>query len=413
MLSQKARLPAVSLVALTALNLLNYVDRYTLPAVASPLQRHFGIDDEHFARLTTAFMLGYFLTSPLFGYFGDRVSRKWLIAAGVVIWSIGTTASGIAGSFGVLICFRVLVGVGEASFGTLSPAWLADLYSPERRNQVLAIFYLAIPIGAAIAFKVGGWMASSHGWQSAFFLVGLPGVVLGLGVLGLQEPLRSSPPREQSTTAPRRKPDYTELLQFRPYLLVVAGYVGYTFAMGGFVIWAAPFLERVHGMPLKSADDFFGLAVVGTGLTATLLGGFLAGRWEKSRPGGTAILLSASAIAAVPAVFAAFLVPNLGAAKIALVCSMFLLFLSTGPVNTVIVGSVPATMRASAMAASIFAIHLFGDLWSPWIVGAVSDRMHSLQQAMLWTLPGAVVVCAFFWTWLAIRARRVPAEFTD
>ena len=108
--------------------------------------------------------------------------------------------------------------------------------------------------------------------------------------------------------------------------------------------------------------------------------------------------------------FAAFSLASPTAARIALVLTMFLIFLSTGPVNTLILEAVPPPMRASAMAASIFVIHLFGDLWSPKIVGHMADRWGDLQRAVFWTLPGALIVGAFFWTWLVFETRRELAK---
>lgn len=402
--------PTRTLVIFTGLNLLNYVDRYVFPAVATPLKHDLNIDDEQFGRLATTFMVGYFLTAPFFGYLGDRVSRKWLIAFGVAVWSIGTMLSGMAHGLMAMLIFRVIVGVGEASYGTLSPSWIADLYPSHKRNQALAWFYLAVPVGAAIAFKLGGWMATSYSWRHAFMWAGAPGLLLAVGVLFLREPVRGA---SEVGGAPVAKPapglgGYLRLFTFKPYVLVIVGYIGYTFAMGGFVIWAAQFLERVHHMKLKDADDFFGMTVVVTGFVATLLGGWMAAAWQKRHPAGNAWLLALSAVAAVPLVFAAFSLQDAAAARWALAGAMFFLFLTTGPVNTVILETVPATMRATAMAAAIFAIHLFGDLWSPWIVGVISDRTHDLRTAVLWTLPPAIAFCAFFWCWLAVRMRTAP-----
>jgi MFS transporter, Spinster family, sphingosine-1-phosphate transporter len=193
-----------------------------------------------------------------------------------------------------------------------------------------------------------------------------------------------------------------------PYLLVVAGYAGQTFAMGGFAFWAPTFLQRAHGMSLAAADHFFGLALVVTGLIATLLGGMAATAWQKRDPAGYSKVLALSAAATVPAAFGAFLVPDLAWAKAALVAAMFLIFLGTGPINTLIVETVPVAMRATAMAGSIFAIHLLGDFWSPKIVGALSDRLGDLQRAILWTLPSSLAVCAIFWFWLAARQSTPP-----
>jgi MFS family permease len=315
---------------------------------------------------------------------------------------------GFATGLGMMILFRVIVGFGEASYGTLSPSWIADVYPPEKRNRALAWFFLAVPVGTAIAYKLGGWMATSYSWRSAFLWAGAPGLALAVAVIFLREPARGATEADGSAATPAPAAGlgaYRALFAYKPYLLVIAGYVGYTFAMGGFVVWAAQFFERAHGMELKAANDFFGISVIVTGILATIIGAWIAAAWQKRSPAGNAWLLAISSALAVPTVFAAFLLNDPAAARAALAVSMFLLFLSTGPVNTVILESVPATMRASAMAAAIFAIHLFGDLWSPWIVGAISARTHDLRSAVLWTLPSAIAVCAFFWGWLALRLR--------
>src|SRR5579864_3181227 len=120
---------------LTGLNLLNYLDRYVLNAVRTPLATEFNINYGDSGRTVTAFMLGYFLTSPFFGYLGDRFSRKWLIAAGIFVWSLGTVLTGFATGFGMLLGFRALVGVGEASYATISPSLISDNFTAVRRNQ--------------------------------------------------------------------------------------------------------------------------------------------------------------------------------------------------------------------------------------------------------------------------------------
>src|SRR5204863_1292199 len=108
------------------------------------------ISDGQVGRIVTTFMLGYFVTSPFFGYLGDRSSRKWLIAGGIFVWSLGTVLTGFAATFAMLLAFRVLVGVGEASYATISPSLISDSYPPQKRNNALTIFYAAIPVGAAL-----------------------------------------------------------------------------------------------------------------------------------------------------------------------------------------------------------------------------------------------------------------------
>jgi MFS family permease len=120
---------------LTGLNLFNYIDRYVLSAVRTPLAADFGLNYGESGRLFTVFMLGYFLTSPFFGYFGDRLSRKWLIASGIFVWSLGTVMTGLAAGFWQLLLFRILVGVGEASYASISPGLISDAYGPRQRNN--------------------------------------------------------------------------------------------------------------------------------------------------------------------------------------------------------------------------------------------------------------------------------------
>jgi MFS family permease len=135
--------PTWTLAILTGLNLFNYLDRYVLSAVLSPLQTELHLSNGQAGRIMTAFMIGYFVTSPFFGYLGDRFPRKWLIAAGIFIWSLGTILTGYAGTFAVLLSYRVLVGLGEASYATISPSLISDNFEPKRRNNALTIFYVA------------------------------------------------------------------------------------------------------------------------------------------------------------------------------------------------------------------------------------------------------------------------------
>lgn len=408
---RKPHWPIGSLVILTGLNLMDYLDRQLLAAVLTPIKDELKLSDEQLGTIQSAFMWGYFLTSPIFGYLGDRMPRRWLVAAGVFVWSLGTLMSGHVSALGALIFFRVLVGFGEASFGTISPGWIADLFPAGKRNTMISIFYLAIPVGSALGYMIGGAIAAKYGWRSAFLWAGYPGLLLAFLLFILREPPRGA---SESVAAPVADATaagwgaYLALFKFPRYLLTILGYIAQTFAMGAFALWAPTFLHRVHHMGVDEAGLFFGGALVVTGLTATLVGGLAATWWQRRTGRGYAGLLALSSILTGPVAFAAFAIPDLGLSKVALAVAMFFLFLSTGPVNTLILETVPVAMRASAMAASIFAIHMFGDLWSPRLVGYLSDQWGDLQRACLWVLPGAFVVSAFFWCWLVVRTKPVP-----
>ena len=400
--------PFWTLFILTGLNLFNYLDRNVVPAVLGDLKREFILTDAQLGRINTIFMLGYFLTSPLFGYFGDRVSRKWLIAAGIFVWSLGTVLTGFAKIYLLLLAFRVLVGVGEASYATISPSLISDSFPASRRNNALTIFYVAIPVGSALGYILGGQMAAHFGWRWAFVWAGVPGLLLALVMLPFAEPARGQSDGAASAPKPTVR-DILGLFRLPAFNLVVGGYTAYTFALGAFAVWGPSFLERIHHVEKQHAATFFGAVLVVTGLIGTMSGGFLATRWQKRHPAGYAWMLSLSVLGAAPLALAAFLVPTRPLAMTLLAAAMFFIVLGTGPVNTLILESVPLQLRASAMALSIFCIHLFGDLWSSEIVGALSDRWGNLRSAVI-ILPAALAVAAVFWLWLAMRTKRVASE---
>ena len=402
-MSNRSLSPFWTLFILTGLNALNYLDRAVGNAVLTPLQKHFQLGDGDLGLITTIFMLGYFITSPVFGFLGDRMSRKWLIAAGIFIWSVGTVATGFAQTFFWLLAFRVLVGVGEASYATISPSYISDTFPPARRNNALTVFYAAIPVGYALGYILGGMMEARYGWRSAFIWAGAPGLVLALLLLPFKEPARG-----QAEGCSVQKPTLREtlgLLRLGNYSLVVWGYTAYTFALGAFAVWGPVFLQRVHKVSNESSSTFFGGVLIVAGLVGTTVGGFLATRWQRRSPAGYAAMLGLSVVVAAPLATIAFLTANKTVAMACLAAAMFFIFLCTGPVNTLILESVPVNLRASAMAMSIFCIHLFGDLWSPWIVGALSNATGDLQKAVL-ILPAALVVAAVLWLTLAAKQRR-------
>jgi MFS family permease len=392
---------------LTGLNLVNYLDRFVLNAVRTPMADDFHISYGDSGRPVTAFMIGYFVTSPFFGYLGDRVSRKWLIAAGIFVWSLGTVLTGLAAGFAMLLWCRVLVALGEASYATISPSLISDVYGKERRNNALTIFYVAIPVGSALGYIVGGEVSAHLGWRYAFIWAGLPGLLLALVLLPFAEPRRgeSDGPAGEALGKPSPR-DVLSLFGRPDYILVVWGYAAYTFALGAFAFWGPTFLETVHGLPTNHADRFFGGVMVVMGLVGTLLGGFVATAWQKRHPAGYARMLGLSVLVSAPLAFIALLAANRYVSMTLIGASMFFMFLCTGPVNTLIIETVPLNLRASAMAISIFMIHLFGDMWSPEIVGRLADHWnHDVHLAMM-ILPVALLVAAVLWLALAIKMAR-------
>jgi predicted MFS family arabinose efflux permease len=388
---------------LAGLNMVNYIDRAVLNAVRTPMADDFNISFEKSGQAFTAFMIGYFITSPIFGYLGDRVSRKWLIAAGIFVWSLGTVLTGFAGDFRLLLACRVLVGVGEASYATIGPSLISDTFGAQRRNNALTIFYVAIPVGYALGYMFGGEMSKHYGWRSAFIWAGAPGLLLALVLLPFKDTERGKAESGGELAKPRLA-DLLKLFTNANYMLVIWGYVAYTFALGAFSFWGPTFLEKIHGLDTAQSNRFFGMVIVVAGLVGTMLGGFAATAWQKRNPAGYAWVLAGSILAATPAAAAALLVKDRNLAMAFLAGAIFLLFLSTGPTNTLIIETVPVNMRASAMAMSLFMIHLFGDMWSPQIVGALADKWGLRAGVMV--LPAALVAGGLLWLLLALKMKR-------
>jgi predicted MFS family arabinose efflux permease len=397
-----------ALLVLTLVNLLNYLDRFVVSALAGSLKRsELALSDTQLGLLMTGFVVVYMLASPVFGSLGDHRARPPLVAFGVFTWSLATVLAGFTGSFMALFMARAAVGIGEAAYGTIAPGLLADLYPRTLRGRVMAVFFAAIPVGAALGYVVGGLIDQALGWRAAFFFAGAPGLVLALLCLRLPDP-----PRGGQDLAPDQAPSgtlaaYRDLLRNRSYLLTVLGYAAYTFAVGGMAFWMPSFLERVRGVPSSQATVQFGAIVVVTGFVGTFAGGWL-GDWLLRRSAQAYLWLSGvTALLAAPLAWVVFTDPRPAVYLPAVVVAELLIFASTGPVNSAILNVVKPGERATAVALSILTIHLLGDVPSPPLIGWISD-VASLDQGVL-IVPVAILLAGAIWTleaWLGGRGER-------
>jgi MFS family permease len=400
---------AYGLGVMTLLNFVNYIDRYVLPAVGPRVKESLQLTDTQFGFLGSAFLIAYMLIAPLFGRLGDRGSRTRLMALGVAIWSLATAAGGLTRNFFQMLVARSAVGVGEASYAAISPALISDYYPPERRGRVFAIFYLAIPVGSAVGYLLGGVLEHLFGWRAAFFAVGLPGLLLALLALSAPDPPRGINDAPEARVEPVGT--YWETLlvlaRNRSYVIAVAGYALYTFAVGGMSFWMPSYLNRERGLALARADILIGVVTVLAGIGGTFLGGYLADKLAPRVRQAYLYVSGFSMLAAIPAAWLAFTAVSPAGYISALFAAEFLVFFSTGPINVVLVSVVSVGIRATAMAVSIFAIHLLGDAAAPWLLGALSDRV-GLATAVL-VVPLAVALSGIVWTYGAWRAGRLES----
>ena len=369
------------------------------------------VSDTQVGLLTTGFIIVYMVTSPIFGSLGDRKKRPPLIALGVAIWSIATTLGGFAQGFLSLLIPRSAVGIGEAAYGTIAPALLSDHFPLHRRGRVFAIFFAAIPIGSAAAYIVGGYVEAKLGWRAAFWIAGLPGLLLAALVYMVKDV-----PRGQNDDAPIHAAHvssfgaYIDLFRNSTYILSVLGYAAWTFALGGLAFWMPTFLSRERGFLHQEATVTFGTIVVVTGFVGTFAGGWLGDfclRWSKQ---SYLWVSGITTLIAAPFTYLSLANPHRSVFIPAMVTAEIFIFMSTGPINSAIVNAVAPAERATAVGLSVFVMHLLGDVPSPTLIGWLSDRS-SLAHAVM-VVPVAVLICGVIWTlgaWVG-RASVIPQE---
>jgi MFS family permease len=379
---------------LLTVNLLNYIDRQVLFAVFPLIKIDLHISDTELGLLGSAFMLSYLLLAPLFGWLGDKWNRVKLASGGLVVWSLATALGGFAPGYRTLLAARATVGVGEASFGTVSPGIISDFFAKEERGRILSWFYVAIPVGSALGYLLGGVLGHRFGWHAAFLMVGLPGLLLAVPVALLRTPPRGGDGAPAEVPVKDGSLGYAALFTNRSFVTNTISMAAMTFAIGGLAQWMPTFLYRMHALNVEKANTLFGATTVLAGIFGTMAGGWLGDRWQKKSSKGYLLVSGWGFVIGTPFVALAILAPTLGACMIAVFVAEFFLFLNTGPLNTVIINVTPARMRAMAFAVNIFFIHALGDAVSPSILGWLSDHW-GLRSALLIT-PFAMALAGLF-----------------
>ena len=370
----------IALLLLLAINMFNYIDRQVLAAVEPDVRRAMLPNDlsakAKMGWLSGAFTLTYMFAAPVFGVLAERKSRWWLIGIGVMIWSLASGASGLATSFGMLLATRCFVGIGEAAYGPSAPTVISDLYPVRSRGRVLSWFYMAIPVGSALGYALGGQLAqSSYGWRWGFYAVVPPGLLLGAVCFFMREVrIGASDP----TVKPPHRPtlrNYLQLFKTPSYVLDTLGMAAMTFAIMGVGYWMPEYMEthQVPGIHGLSPRLLFGAATALAGLAATLLGG-IAGDALRKYVSGSYFLVSAAGLLLGAPLIVMMLHTPFPAAWLVVFLSCFCLFFNTGPSNAILANVTHPSIRATGFALNIFLIHLLGDAISPTVVGWIADR---------------------------------------
>ena len=373
-----------ALVLLTALNFLNYVDRYVLPAVQVPLEREIPMTNEMYGWLFSSFFIFYGIAAVPIGMLADRYPRRIIIAAGGLLWSGATLLTAFTTDYSGLFIRHLLVGVGEASFATIAPAFLSDLYGEQERGRVLGIFNTALVAGMAVGTILGTRLAGPYGWRMPFYVGAAPGFVISLLIFAIPEPARGA---KDGSHVPEKR-HMAGLFRNKAFMAASLGMAMLTFCENGLQTYVIKYLVTVRDVSLKTAGDVFGGMSLFNGIVAVLIGGWIGDRLIRKRQDGNYLLSSLAMGLAIPTMVLTIYGPR-STLWPAMFVSEFVLFLNTGPLNAAIVNSVSAPIRATALAVNIFIFHMLGDVPAPAIMGWIGDKA-GLPMAFA----AAIVACA-------------------
>ncbi|XP_053707573.1 protein spinster homolog 1 [Synchiropus splendidus] len=406
----------LTVLILCYINLLNYMDRFTVAGVLPDIEQYFGIDDGKSGLLQTVFICSYMFLAPVFGYLGDRYNRKYIMSLGISFWSLVTLASSFTPRkhFWALLLTRGLVGVGEASYSTIAPTVIADLYVKEKRTNMLSIFYFAIPVGSGLGYIVGSQVGNLTGnWHWALRVtpaLGLIAVLLLLFVV--QEPKRGAvearPEHQLHHTS--WVTDLKALTQNRSFMLSTFGFTAVAFVTGSLALWAPTFLFRaavftgVRAPCRESHCDspdslIFGIITCVTGVLGVATGVQVSRRLRTKTPQADPLVCAAGLLLSAPFLYLAIVFAE--SSTVATYVFIFLgetfLSMNWAIVADILLYVVVPTRRSTAEALQIVVSHLLGDAGSPYLIGVVSDSLRQ-QDSFLWqyrSLQHALLLCSF------------------
>lgn len=373
-----ARYSHYVLAILSLVYVVSFVDRQLLAMLIEPIKREFGVSDTAMGFLTGfAFVLFYTLAGIPIARLADRASRKAIIALSLTLWSAMTAASGLARSFVQLALIRVMVGVGEAGGNPPAHSLISDYFPPQKRATALSVYACGVYLGSALAFLAGGWLVTRYDWRTAFYIVGLPGVVLAAIVaLTVRELPRGA--SEQRTAAVASVP-LKEVLRFligrRAFLLIALGSSLQSLSGYGVITWGPTFLSRVHGMSMSQIGVSLGWIIGLAGCLGALFGGRLADRMGARDVRWYMQLPALQALIALPFLVGFTLLPQPVQSLACFIPFYALGAMYVGPLFSMVQGLVELRMRATAAAILMFLVNMIGLGLGPLTIGILNDHV--------------------------------------
>jgi len=401
----------LSALVLFAINTLNFYDRHVPGALTEPIRKEFHLTDTQIGLLGSAFIWIYALVGLPLGRIADSASRKKLLAAAILIWSSLTASAALAGSFAMLLFSRIGVGVGEAGCAPAATSWLGDLFPPDKRSRVLALFMLGVPVGGALSFFFSGPLAQAYGWRAAMVLAAAPALLLIPALLLLPEPQRGA---SEIHPAPLSRDSMWTILRIPTLWWIIASGALLNFNMYAIATFLPAFLSRIHGVSVASSGVASGIAYLTGGLTGCFIAGYFGDGIASRRKDGRLRIAAMNSLAAAPLACFGVLQPagSLLAAVVFLTLTYSSLTSYYGLVYSAIQDLVAPNQRGATMAIYFLAMYMCGASFGPLLTGRLSDflahraaaqagsatvtealRAVGLQQAML-IIPVLSVVLA-------------------
>ncbi len=381
MQANSSRVPPVltSALILFAINVLNFYDRAVPGALAEPMRKEFGLTDTELGILGSAFIWIYAIVGVPLGRLADSWSRRKLLASGVAVWSVLTATAAVATTFPMLLLSRMGVGVGEAVCAPTGTSWLGDLFPPNRRARVLALFMLGVPIGTALSMIFSGPMAQAWGWRAAMVAAGLPALILVPALLRLQEPERGASEVGQGSG---QESSLREVLSIPTLWWIILSGVFLNFNMYAFSAFMPAFLSRVHRMSLAQSGLATGLVVMIGGVSGGLLAGHVGDRIIHKRKNGRLWIASFIALGGAPCAYFGILQPHAATWTALVLLAFAYAAMNTyyGLVYSSIQDIVAPRQRGITMALYFMVMYLCGASFGPLLTGSLSDRF--ARQAM-------------------------------
>lgn len=388
------------LAVLFCVNILNLADRQVVYILFPLIKKDLDLTDAQLGALgALPFAIFYsFMGVPL-GWLADRWNRVRLITIGLIAWSGLTTLCGMTRGFWPLFAVRAGVGVGESTCAPAGQTILSDYFPPAKRSTILATFNCAVPIGHGLGLYLGGYIAQHWGWRWAFYLLGIPGLLLATLVATLKEPIRGQMdavrPASGTELSSGWKQFLTVLRTTRSLRWHLAGMGVIGFSVNAYAVWLPTFLVRVRGMSVETSGTITGVSAIIAGLVGTFLGGIIADRWMKQRQDARMRILVVRSVIVIPFLMAMFFVASPFLLIPLIVIGSSVSSLWFGPAAAVVHDLVRPELRSLAVAVYVLCINVAAGI-SPLLVGKLTDLSGDplFLQYMLLIAPVADIFAA-------------------